>query len=77
MPEHEEAMVSLALQEWRAEWRAEAGAEVLLQMLEHRFGPLGQDARARIAAATAADVHEWLRRAVDAPTLDAVYGDHH
>jgi hypothetical protein len=81
MPEHEEAMMSLALQEWRAEWRAEARAEarteVLLQMLEHRFGPLAQDARARIAAAPTTEVDTWLGRAMDAPTLDAVFADQH
>jgi hypothetical protein len=77
MPEYEEAMMSIAAREWKAEWKAEGLAEALLLILEQRFGPLPEEARARVTKATAADVHEWLRRAVDAPTLDAVYGDQH
>jgi hypothetical protein len=77
MPEYEEAMLSIAAREWKAEGRAEARVEILLQILEHRFGPLAENARARIAGATTAEVDAWLGRAMDAPTLDAAYGDPH
>jgi predicted transposase YdaD len=85
MPEHEETVMSIAAQEWKAEWkaegqaegRAEGRAEALLSILERRFGPLPEGARVRVAAATASEVDVWLDRVIDSPTLDAVIGATH
>jgi hypothetical protein len=76
MPEHEETVRSIAAQE-RAEGWTQGRANALLQILEHRFGPLVEDVRELIAVASSTEVDGWLDRAIDASTLDAVFGTKH
>ena len=54
--------------------RAE-GVKVLMRVLERRFGALPALARERISDAQIPDLYVWLDRAIDAPTLDAVFED--
>jgi hypothetical protein len=77
MPEYEDAVMSIAAQEWKAEWKAEWRVEALLQILERRFGPLPEETRLRIAAATAGQIDAWFDRAIDAPALGAVFDTAH
>jgi flagellar biosynthesis/type III secretory pathway protein FliH len=56
----------------KAEGRAEAAREMLETVLTERFGPLPAAIQAALAGADAAAMKEWLRRALTAPTLEAV-----
>ena len=40
------------------------------------FGRLPKKSRERVLAASASELDTWLDRAVDAPTLDAVFSTH-
>jgi hypothetical protein len=89
MPENEDVVMSIAAREWKAEWKAEGKREgviegrrvgvlegrreALLQILERRFGPLSEETRLRIAAASAGQIDAWFDRAIDAPALGAVF----
>jgi hypothetical protein len=42
-------------------------------VIERRFGGLSAPARKRIASASSEELKAWLDRAVDAPTLGAVF----
>lgn len=55
--------------------RAEGEALALIRVLNRRFGEVPAELRARILAAGEARVSTWLDRVVDAPSLDAVFGD--
>jgi predicted transposase YdaD len=77
MPEHEEELMSIAAEEWRAEWRAEGLADGLLRVLSRRFGPIPEELRSRLAAASPSDIDTWFDRAIDAPTLEAVFDTAH
>ncbi len=54
--------------------REEGRADTLRRQLERRFGPLPQEARARIDAASLAELDRWLDAVLDAASLDAVLG---
>ena len=58
-----------------AEGEAKGLAASLTRLLQHRFGPLSAAAQARIAAASAAELGGWLDQALDAPSLEAIFGD--
>jgi predicted transposase/invertase (TIGR01784 family) len=73
MPEYEDVVMSIAAQEWKAEWKAEGKQEALMRILERRFGPLPEETRLRIVAATAGQIDAWIDRAIDAPALGAVF----
>jgi flagellar biosynthesis/type III secretory pathway protein FliH len=60
------------LAEGRAEGRAEAGRTGLLKLLTKRFGPLPEDAVARVKSADEVDLDRWLDRSLTAPTLAEV-----
>lgn len=60
--------------EGRIEGKIEGRAAFLLRLLEHRFGPASQATRDRIMAADLAMIDVWFDRAMEAPTLDAVFG---
>jgi len=47
--------------------------ESLLRILDRRFGPVPNATRARVMAADPSELDGWLDRAIDAPTLDAVF----
>jgi len=57
-----------------AEGYAEGYAKGLEQLLEQRFGPLPAPVRDRIAGASLDELRAWFRVAIDAPSLDAVFG---
>jgi flagellar biosynthesis/type III secretory pathway protein FliH len=52
--------------------KGKAGA--LLQLLERRFGTLPKNVTARVTRASIEDIDRWFDRAVDAATLDDVFG---
>jgi predicted transposase/invertase (TIGR01784 family) len=59
--------------EGRVEGRAEGEAALLLRLLEHRFGPVPDSARQRIAAADAEALLNWGERLLDAQRLEDVW----
>jgi predicted transposase YdaD len=48
---------------------------LLLRQLGRRFGAVPAEVAARVEAAPVADLDVWLDRILDAPTLEAVFGD--
>ncbi len=60
--------------EGRAEGRAEGEANILVRLLEKRFGVVSPRLRERILAADVATVEEWAERVLDAPDLQSVCG---
>jgi predicted transposase/invertase (TIGR01784 family) len=57
----------------KAEGRLEGEIAVLERQLSKRFGPLGDDVRARLAAATFEELESWAERVLEAPTIEAVF----
>ena len=49
-------------------------ADTLLMLLARRFGTVPGHARARVEAASPAEIDAWLDAVLDAQTLDAVFG---
>jgi hypothetical protein len=62
----------VGLQEGRQEGRQEGEAAVLTRLLEHRFGALPDQVKARISAADIAMLEAWSLRILDAATIDDV-----
>ena len=52
----------------------QASRDILLDLLHERFDPLPDTAIARVAAASLAQLREWSKRVLKAPTLDDVLG---
>ena len=52
----------------------EGEAKALVLVLGRRFGPLPRDVLSRVGEANGAELEEWLERAADGATLDAVFG---
>ena len=48
-------------------------AEVIASLLQHQFGPLPPAAATRIAQGSAAELDAWAIRALNAPSVDAVF----
>ncbi|WP_404932154.1 Rpn family recombination-promoting nuclease/putative transposase [Massilia atriviolacea] len=48
---------------------------MLDKLLRKRFGDLPEPAAQRIATATQTELEQWFERGLDAPVLDAVFGD--
>jgi predicted transposase YdaD len=82
-PQKEQQMISAAehyLQQGRVEGREEGREEgrvvalrgAVTSVLRKRFGALAPEVEAVLAAAGAQTLEQWLDRAIDAPTLDAV-----
>ncbi|HEY3445884.1 MAG TPA: Rpn family recombination-promoting nuclease/putative transposase [Myxococcales bacterium] len=59
--------------EGEAKGKAEGKAEALLRMLAKRFGEVPARYNQLITAAVIEDLDTWLDRAIDAPSLDAVF----
>jgi hypothetical protein len=57
-------------QQWRQEGQQEGKAEMLLRLLEHRFGPVSDEAKRRIAAADLPSLEKWIMRVLDAASID-------
>ena len=53
--------------------REQTLCELLDELLTARFGPLPEPARRQLAAADAAQLSIWFRRALAATALDAVF----
>lgn len=61
--------------EGRVEGEAAGEAKALIRLAEKRFGPLPPALREQILAADADQVEAWFDRAIDAPSLNAVFGE--
>lgn len=84
MPEHQEEIMTIAQElreegrkKGRAEGRAEGQQLALLRILGRRFGRIPKTDRARVMEAKPSELDRWLDHAVDAPTLQAVFGRSH
>ena len=58
--------------EGRQEGRLEGRAELLVTLLQQRFGALPDDLPERVRNAAPANLERWAARLFSAPTLDAV-----
>ncbi len=62
--------------EWKRQWRAEGEqigvANVLLRLLERRFGAVPDEVRDRVVAADVTVLEEWSLRVLDAGSLEEV-----
>src|SRR5262252_2029631 len=61
------------LRKIRDEGRQKGEAEMLLRLLQLRFGPLSTEVTARVTAADAETLLHWSERVLSAPTLDVVF----
>ncbi len=61
------------LEKGRKEGRQEGEAGLVLDQLEHKFGPLDEATVARVRAARAVQRRAWARRLLTASTLDEVF----
>jgi hypothetical protein len=77
MPEHEGELMSIAAREWMAEGREQGHRDSLVRILERRFGAIPDALRARILSGKVAEVDAWFNQAVDAGTLEDVFGKRH
>jgi hypothetical protein len=59
----------------RAEGEAKGRAEVLLKLLEKKFGSVGPEIRDRVVSATIQDLDRWVERVLSAATLEEVLSD--
>ena len=59
----------------RAAGLAEGEAKSLTRLLQRRFGPLPAAIQSRIAAASVAELDGWTDQVLDAPSLEAMFGD--
>jgi hypothetical protein len=57
----------------KAEGEAKGKAELLLRQATLKFGPVAQEVRARIHAATTAELDEMAERLLGASTVDALF----
>lgn len=77
-PKGEEAFMTgaqILRAEGEAKGRAEGKAEVLLKLLELKFGTLPEATVTRIRTAPVADLDRWVERVITAATLEAVLAD--
>ena len=58
-----------------AKGRVEGEAKLLTTQLRHKFGPLPPDIRQRLDKATIDELDAWGLKALDAPTLQAVFAN--
>ena len=76
-PERWEALMSTVAEAWvregKAQGRAEGKAETLLRLLQRRFGPIPERARARVAVGSAAEIDTWIDALLDAQSLTEVF----
>jgi len=60
--------------EGRAEGKAEGKAEGLFRLLTRRFGPLPHELERQLAGASVTELDVWLDNFLEAPSLEAVFG---
>ena len=58
---------------WKRDWLAEGEAKALIRLAEHHFGPLPAALRARIAAADAGAIEDWLDRLLTATSVERLF----
>ena len=63
------------LQEGRQIGRLEGESTLLERLLAKRFGPLDNDLRARLQAASSEQLETWAERLLDAANLSDVFGN--
>ena len=63
------------LQEGRQIGRLEGESTLLERLLAKRFGPLDDDLRARLQAASSEQLETWAERLLDAANLSDVFGN--
>ena len=59
----------------RAVGFAEGRSETLTRQLQRRFGPLPSAVRSRITGASLEELDIWVDQVLDAPSLEAMFGD--
>jgi hypothetical protein len=69
------AMLEKRMEEWSRRQRQEGEAELLMAMLEEKFGPLDEVDRMRIRSAHPERLLDWGRRLVQAERLSEILGD--
>lgn len=77
--EHEMSYVTIAerhgMAKGRTEGRTEGEANLLLRLIQRRFGPVDEATTQRIRSADSAHLETWSLNFVDAATLDDVFRD--
>ena len=63
------------LAEGRTAGLTEGRAESLSRLLQRRFGPLPPAVQSRIAEASLDELGNWIDQVLDAPSLEAMFGD--
>ena len=63
------------MREGIATGKRDGTAKMLERLLMRRFGPIDEDARTRIASASAEQLDDWTLRVLDAATLEDVLRD--
>ena len=51
------------------------GIQILMDLIEHRFGSVAEGLEARVREADPATRRRWIKRCITAPTLDDVFAD--
>lgn len=64
------------MQQGEAKGKAEGMHLLLERQLARRFGPLGEEAHRRLAAASIEQLEAWAERIFDAASLDALFDGH-
>ena len=60
--------------EGKTEGEKQGRQEALLRILDRRFGPVSTATRAQVMAAEISELADWFDRAIEAQTLQAVFG---
>lgn len=81
------AMLAESVNEWTQDWkwqgiqegrkigRVEGECSLLERQLVKRFGPLGDDLRARLQSASSEQLETWGERVLDTTSLREVFAD--
>lgn len=72
-PLNGETMMRTAGEQLRAEGRVEGRAELLIGLLQHRFGALPPGVLSQVTQASTEDLEAWSLRMLDAESLDSVF----
>ena len=73
--EHEMSYVTIAERMYTQQGRVEGQADLLLRLIQRRFGSVPDGIQQRVHAAQAQDLETWSLNFVDAATLDDVFRD--
>jgi predicted transposase YdaD len=67
--------IQQGIQQGELLWKRVEAASNLRRLLAKRFGPIPTEVELRISAASLEELEAWFDRAIDAPTLEAVFGE--